>query len=53
MKLISEKPIISLREAKEHYESSRENYKNDSAESHLPYYREKYPLYYQVLLNNV
>ncbi|WP_185956525.1 hypothetical protein [Changchengzhania lutea] len=53
MKQLTVKPSISLQEAEEHYQLSSENYTIESAESHLAYYREKHPLYYQVLLNNV
>ena len=53
MKQLSVKSDISLQEAEEHYQLSSENYTIDSAESHLAYYREKHPLYYQILLNNV
>lgn len=44
---------ISVKEAEEHYQSSKENYTIESAESHLAYYREKYPQHYSVLLGNV
>ncbi|WP_178987086.1 hypothetical protein [Winogradskyella schleiferi] len=47
------KSDISLQEAEEHYQLSSENYDVDSGESHLAYYREKHPFYYQILLNNV
>lgn len=50
MKNTAVKPDISLQEAEEHYQLSSENYTIESAESHLAYYREKHPLYYQVLL---
>lgn len=53
MKQVSEKPNISLQEAEEHYRLSSENYNIESAESHLAYFREKHPLYYHILLNNV
>jgi hypothetical protein len=53
MKQVSEKPNISLQVAEEHYQLSSENYDVDSGESHLAYYREKHPTYYQVLLNSV
>lgn len=52
MKQVSEKPSISLQEAKEHYRLSSENYDVDSGESHLAYYRDKHPANYQVLLTN-
>tara|TARA_Y100000815_G_scaffold208099_1_gene192233 strand:+ start:2026 stop:2223 length:198 start_codon:yes stop_codon:yes gene_type:complete len=44
---------ISVKEAEEHYQSSKENYTIESAESHLAYYREKYPKYFAVLSQNV
>ena len=47
------KSDISFQEAEEHYQLSSKNYDVDSGESHLAYYREKHPLYYQVLLDNV
>ena len=53
MKQLSVKPSISLKEAEEHYQLSSENYTIDSAETHLAYYRDKHPFYYQILLNNV
>ncbi len=53
MKRVSEKPKISLQEAEKHYQSSSENYDIDSGESHLAYYRDKHPSYYQVLSENV
>ena len=53
MKCIAVKPNISIEEAEEHYQLSSENYTIESGESHLAYYREKHPLYYDVLLNNV
>lgn len=53
MKRVLEKPKISLQEAEVHYQSSKENYTIKSAESHLAYYREKHPIYYAVLLQNV
>ncbi|MCK0192765.1 hypothetical protein [Arenibacter sp. F20364] len=53
MKRVSEEPKISLQEAEKHYEQSGENYIIDSGESHLAYYRDKYPKHYQMLLNNV
>ena len=53
MKRVSEKPKISLQEAEKHYQSSSKNYDIDSGESHLAYYREKHPIYYAVLLQNV
>jgi hypothetical protein len=53
MKQVSVKPSISLEKAEEHYQLSSENYTIESAESHLAYYREKHPLYYDVLLNSV
>jgi hypothetical protein len=53
MKQVSVKSNISLEKAEEHYQLSSENYTIEGAESHLAYYRDKHPLYYQVLLNNV
>ncbi len=53
MKSTAVKPNISTQEAEEHYQLSSENYTIESGESHLAYYREKHPLYYYVLLNNV
>ena len=53
MKNTAVKSDISLQEAEEHYQLSSENYNVDSGESHLAYYREKHPFYYQILLNNV
>ena len=53
MKSTALKSNISLKEAEEHYQLSSENYTIESAECHLAYYREKHPLYYQILLNNV
>ncbi len=53
MKQLSEKSKNSLKEAEVHYQSSKENYTIESAESHLAYYREKHPIYYAVLLQNV
>ncbi|WP_339626918.1 hypothetical protein [uncultured Maribacter sp.] len=53
MKSIAVKPNISIEEAEEHYQLSSENYTIESGESHLAYYREKHPFYYQILLNNV
>ena len=53
MKEVFVKSKNSLQEANEHYQQSIENYTIESAESHLAYYREKYPMNYQVLLNNV
>lgn len=53
MEQVSENPNISLQEAEEHYQSSSENYKIDSSESHLAYYRDKHPSHYRVLLENV
>lgn len=44
---------ISLLEAEEHYQSSKDNYCIEGGESHLAYYREKHPQYYAVLLDNV
>ncbi|MEM6516318.1 MAG: hypothetical protein AAF688_09055 [Bacteroidota bacterium] len=53
MERVSEKPKISSQEAEIHYQSSKENYTIESAESHLAYYREKHPLHYALLLQNV
>ena len=53
MKRVSEKPKISLQEAEMHYQESSENYQVDSGESHLAYYRDKYPIHYQILEENV
>ena len=53
MKQLSEKPKISLQEAEVHYQSSKENYTIESAESHLAYYREKHPAHFAVLSQNV
>lgn len=53
MKNVALEPGVSLQEAEKHYQLSSDNYTIESGESHLAYYREKYPLYYQVLLNNV
>ena len=44
---------ISLKKAEAHYQSSKENYTIESAESHFAYYREKYPKYFAVLSQNV
>ncbi|WAC01573.1 hypothetical protein N7U66_16695 [Lacinutrix neustonica] len=53
MEQVSENPNISLQEAEEHYQSSSENYKIDSGESHLAYYRDKHPSHYKILFENV
>ncbi|MFC4689943.1 hypothetical protein ACWGOQ_0004750 [Aquimarina sp. M1] len=53
MKQVSQIPNIALQEAEEHYQSSRENYTIEGAESHLAYYRDKHPVYYAVLSQNV
>ena len=53
MKEVPTKAKISVKEAEAHYQSSKQNYKIESAESHLAYYREKHPIYYAVLLRNV
>ena len=53
MKQVSTKAKISVQEAEAHYQSSKENYTIEGAESHLAYYREKYPEYYALLLQNV
>lgn len=47
------KAKISVKEAEVHYESSKENYTIQGAESHLAYYRDKYPEHYTVLSQNV
>ncbi|WP_237274462.1 hypothetical protein [Tenacibaculum ovolyticum] len=52
MKQALQNPEIPLHEAEKHYELSRENYTIEGAESHLAYYRDKHPVYYQLLLNN-
>ncbi|WP_189319413.1 hypothetical protein [Leeuwenhoekiella nanhaiensis] len=53
MKRVSSKSTITLQEVEDHYQSSRENYDIESAESHLAYYRERHPEYYALLLQNV
>jgi len=53
MEQVTKIPNISLQEAEEHYQSSSENYKIDSGESHLAYYRDKYTSHYKILLENV
>ncbi|WP_165453882.1 hypothetical protein [Hyunsoonleella flava] len=53
MKRVSSNSKIQLNEVENHYQSSRENYDIESAESHLAYYREKHPINYAVLLQNV
>lgn len=52
MKQVFESSSISLQEAEAHYQLSSEKYKIEGAESHLAYYRDKHPIYYNVLLNN-
>jgi hypothetical protein len=47
------KAKISVKEAEAHNQSSKENYTIESAESHLAYYRDKYPEHYTVLSQNV
>ncbi|WP_461598732.1 hypothetical protein [Winogradskyella sp.] len=47
------KAKISLQEAERHYQSSKENYDVPSGESHLAYYCDKHPDYYDVLSQNV
>lgn len=47
------KAKISVKEAEEHYQASKENYTIEGAESHLAYYREMHPDYYAVLSQNV
>ncbi len=47
------KAKISVEEAEVHYQSSKENYTIEGAESHLAYYREKHPEYYALLSQNV
>ncbi|WP_283636710.1 MULTISPECIES: hypothetical protein [Flavobacteriaceae] len=49
MKKATSKSQVSLKKAEEHYQLSSNNYKIESAESHLAYYREKHPIYYAVL----
>lgn len=41
---------ISKNALKEHYQKSRANYDIESGESHLAYYRDKYPLYFKLLI---
>ncbi|MCC4213562.1 hypothetical protein [Leeuwenhoekiella parthenopeia] len=53
MKRVFKKSKISPQEVEIHYQSSKENYYIEGAESHLAYYREKNPIYYAVLLQNV
>lgn len=53
MEKVPTKSKISVEEAEAHYQSSKENYKFEGAESHLAYYRVKYPQHYSVLLKNV
>jgi hypothetical protein len=53
MKPIPGTPKITLQEAEALYDSSRMNYSIEGAESHLAYFRDKYPGYYAVLLQNV
>ena len=53
MENASQASNISIKEAEAHYQSSKENYTIEGAESHLAYYREKYPEYYALLLQNV
>jgi len=43
----------SLEEVTRHYESSRANYNIPSAETHLAYYRDKYPVNYEILRNSL
>jgi len=43
---------ITLQEAEALYDSSRINYNVEGAESHLAYFRDKYPDYYALLLQN-
>ncbi len=52
MKRVSQSSKIPLQDLEKHYQSSSENYNIEGAESHLAYYREKYPMYYSVLLQN-
>ncbi|MEX0313079.1 MAG: hypothetical protein AB3N18_02805 [Allomuricauda sp.] len=51
MKTTSETSNITLEEAGAHYASSRKNYDLDGGESHLAYYRDKYPEYYTILID--
>jgi len=53
MENVSKHSKISLKEAEANYQSSRENYSIEGAESHLAYYREKYPEHYTVLIKNI
>ncbi len=53
MKRASSNSKIALQEAEWHYQSSSENYKIESAECHLAYYREKHPEYFDALSQNV
>ena len=41
MKQVSKKLRVSIQKAELHYQSSKENYTIEGAESHLTYYREK------------
>ncbi len=43
----------SLEELPQHYASSKANYNIPSAESHLAYYRDKYPRNYELLLQSL
>lgn len=52
MKQALQNPEIPLHEVEKRYELSRENYTIESSESHLAYYRDKHPVYYQILLNS-
>ncbi|QLG44684.1 hypothetical protein [Costertonia aggregata] len=53
MEDVSKNPEISVQEAEEHYQASKSNYCIEGGESHLTYYRDKYPQHYAMLLNNV
>jgi len=52
MKQVPGTPKITLQEAEAFYDSSRMNYSIEGAESHLAYFRDKYPDYYALLLQN-
>ena len=53
MEQASKHQDISLEEAREHYQHSRDIYDIECGEGHLAYYREKYPFYYSILLEAV
>ncbi|MEM1336744.1 MAG: hypothetical protein AAGF96_03290 [Bacteroidota bacterium] len=52
MEDVSKNQKISIQEAEEHYQASKKNYCIEGSESHLAYYREKFPQHYSILLNN-